>query len=145
MNTPTGEPFSSASATPTVRHTSHLRLFTIFVVGLAVAIAAVFGVRALVVKPVHQRVCTQDCRHRHPPIGPPGGVVPGVGPGAPVPTAVPSPPPGSAEDASAQATLGTSNFDPLGQTATQAVTPVDSWDHFHAKDGSFSFAYPDHA
>lgn len=143
MNTPTGEPASPAS--PTVRHTSHLRLFAIFAVGLAVAIAVVMGVRALVVKPVPQRECPQECRHRHPPIGPPGGVVPGVGPGAPVPTAVPSPRPGSAEGESAQATLGTSNSDPLGQTATQAVTPVDSWDHFHAQDGSFSFAYPDHA
>ena len=71
--------------------------------------------------------------------------MPGVGPGAPVPTAVPSP--RAAESDSAQA-----NSDPLGQTAdpvgrpaTQAVTPVDSWNHFHAKDGSFSFAYPDHA
>jgi hypothetical protein len=147
MNTPTGEPFSSASATPTMRHTSHLRLFTIFVVGLAVAIAAVFGVRALVVKPVHQRVCPQDCRHRHPPLGPPGGVVPGVGPGAPVPTAVPGPPPGAAESSSAQA-----NSDPLAQTAapvgqpaTQSAVPVESWDHFQANDGSFSFSYPDHA
>lgn len=146
MNTPTGEPSSSASpASPTVRHTSHLRLFAIFALGLAVAIAVVMGVRALVVKPVLQRECPQECRHRHPPIGPPGGVVPDVGPGAPVPTAVPSPRPGSAEGESAQATLGTSNSDPLGQTATQAVTPVDSWDHFRAKDGSFSFAYPDHA
>ena len=63
MNAPTGEPLSSASLAPTVRHTSHLRLFAIFVLGLAVAIAAVLGVRALVVKPVHHRVCPQDCRH----------------------------------------------------------------------------------
>lgn len=147
MNTPTGEPLSSASLAPTVRHTSHLRLFTIFVLGLAVAIAAVLGVRALVVKPVHHRVCPQDCRH--PPMGPPGGVVPGVGPGPPVPTAVPGPPPGSAEGSGAS---DQANSDPLAQTAapvgqpaTQAVTPVQSWHHFQAKDGSFSFAYPDHA
>lgn len=148
MNTPTGEPSSSAPpASPAVRHTSHLRLFAIFAVGLAVAIAAVIGVSALVAKPVPQRVCPQDCRHRHPPIGPPGGVVPGVGPGAPVPTAVPSPRRGSAEDASAQTNSDPHDQtpDPVGRPATQAVTPVDSWDHFHAQDGSFSFAYPDHA
>jgi hypothetical protein len=148
MNTPNDEPVSSASA-PTVRHTSHLRLFAIFAVSLALATAAVFGVRALVVKPVHQRVCPQDCRHRHPPTGPPGGIVPGVGPGAPVPTAVPSPPPGAAVGFGANAQA---NSDPLaqpaapvGQPATQAVIPVESWPHFHAKNGSFSFAYPNNA
>ena len=146
MNTPTDEPLSSASP-PTVRHTSHLRLFVIFALSLGVAIAAVIGVRALVVKPVHHRVCPQDCRH--PPIGPPGGVVPGVGPGAPVPTAVPSLPPGAAvgfgADAQANSDPLAHPAGPVGQPATQAVTPVESWDHFHAKDGSFSFAYPDHA
>jgi hypothetical protein len=75
--------------------------------------------------------------------------VPGVGPGPPVPTAVPSPPPGTADGFGANTQ---DNSDPLpqtaapvGQPATEAVIPVESWDHFHAKDGSFSFAYPNHA
>jgi hypothetical protein len=142
MNIPTGEPLSSASPAPTVRHTSHLRLFAIFVLGLAVAIAAVFGVRALVVKPHHHRVCPQDCRH--PPIGRPRGVVPGVGPGAAVPTAVPTPPPGAAEGSCAQA--GSDALAPtpapVGDPGTQAATPVESFDRVHAKDGRLAFANP---
>ena len=126
------------TSAPTVPHTSHLRLVVIFALSLTVAVTVVFGVRALVVKPVHHPVCPQDCRH--PPIGPPGGVLPGVGPGPPVPTAVPSPEPESAERLG-----GTGNSEPVYQPATQAGKPVESWDHFHTKDGAFSFAYPDNA
>jgi hypothetical protein len=57
-----------------VRHTSHARLLLIFAVSLAVIIAVVFGLRALVVKPVPAPHCPQDCIA--PPIGPPGGVLP---------------------------------------------------------------------
>jgi hypothetical protein len=155
MNAPTGEPSSSASPAyalpdhsyiaPRVRHTSHIRLIVIFGVSLAVVIGAVFGVRALIVKPVPTPHCPQDCQG--PPKGPPGGVPPGVGPGLPVPTRVPNPPPGAARGSAA--TTPNPRAQPaaaVGQPTGQTVKPVESFKRFPSSgDGAFSVSYPDGA
>jgi hypothetical protein len=132
----------------------------IFAVSLAVVIAAVIGIRALVVKPVRQPVCPQDCQG--PPTRPPGGVLPGVRrPGPPAPTGVLQSPPGTSEGSATDsrtpgATPGpaANTHGPRPQSAvragvpmTQAVSPFSWFKQFQAKDsdGGFSFAYPDKA
>jgi len=167
MNAPADEPSSSASPgyampdpsyrAPRVHHTSHIRLFVIFVVSLAVVIAAVIGVRALVVKPVRQPVCPQDC---HGPPKRPGKLLPSVRPGPPAPTGVlkssaradrgvtaqtdarPGAMPGSvAHDDAARPQAAVR----AGQPMVEAVAPFKLFDRLQAtdSDGGFSFSYPD--
>jgi hypothetical protein len=167
MTSPAGEPSSLPPAydipdhghrAPPVRHTSHVRLLLIFAVSLAVVIAAVIGIRALVVKPVRQPVCPQDCHG--PPTRPPGGVLPGVRPGPPPPTGVLQAPAGTGKGSAAGSHTGATagpaaNTDSrrpqtaarAGVPMTETVTPFDFFTRLRAtdRDGGFSFAHPDHA
>jgi len=117
----------------------------------------VIGVRALVVKPVRQPVCPQDCQG--PSKGPPGGVLPGVRPGPPAPTGVLKSP-ARADQGTAAGTGATAGATPgsaanaesprpqtsarAGLPMTNAVTPFELFNQFHAhdSDGGFWFAYP---
>jgi hypothetical protein len=80
-------------ATPAVRHTSHIRLFVILIIALALIVAAVVTVSALITPSTAAHNCPPQCGR--PPTGPrlgqPGAVPPGLGqpgtvppPGAPV-------------------------------------------------------------
>lgn len=149
MSAPSDKPSSSP---PQVHHTSHVRLLLIFAASLAVVIAAVIGVRALIVKPTPQPICPQDCKG--PVKGPPRVTQPSVAPGPPLPTGVLSPPAGAGQGnpAGPQGKSQNSSEAPaeFRQAAvppgsmTQAVQPVQIFGQFHAtdSDGGFSFSYP---
>jgi hypothetical protein len=70
-------------ATPAVRHTSHIRLFVILVIALAVVVAAVVTVSALITPSTPAYHCPPQCGRppTRPPLGQPGAVPPA---GAPV-------------------------------------------------------------
>ncbi|HZQ34022.1 MAG TPA: hypothetical protein VFB19_20085, partial [Mycobacterium sp.] len=124
---------------PPERHTSHIRLFVILGVSLAVVIAAVVVASILLIKPPPEPRCPQDCHA--PPVGPPVGNPPEVGGGPPVPTAVPNAParPAFSKEEPAARQIP----DVPGITGmTIMAAPVSSFPRFRMSDGSFSVSYP---
>jgi hypothetical protein len=140
VNVPTNRP-SPASAqsypAPSVRHTSHTRLFVILGVALAVVIAVVVAASVLLIKPPPQPQCPQDCQG--PPTRVPTGTVEG---GPPVPTGLPNPPAGAEQGFTARSETRGAPPVSVGEVVPQAERPVESFRRFRRSDGAFSVAYP---
>jgi hypothetical protein len=139
MNTPTNRPSDeSTQSNPTVRHTSYVRMFIIFGVGLAAVIAVVVAVSVLLIKPPPEPQCPQDCQQ--PPPRLPTGTVES---GPPVPTELPKPPAATDQGFAARTeTPGAPPDSVIGAITPQAARPVESFERFRRSDGAFSVAYP---